>query len=586
MDKVWERPSQKNTIITSKHIFALFITIIFILIYHIYFGLSSIVVFPAYLGLLLLLSFIVNNQQIYFNNGKTRIHVDTTLTCMIIGLSILALLSYALTPLYIADHLPDANYIDQLLKIYAEHGKIFNGAGTNEAYYYSFYPFFESLGLAFCEISAIPSTVMLRVFPIINILLLIITWVSIYKTLLGRAGAYLAILIALTSFHLIVVFIRPLHPSFALIFTSIVFMIWGIELRSKSVYLSNMIIIFLCVLAIVLSHNTTALLLAILLIIVIIMSVLGRLLSLKITFPISHGKFTYFIVLLIIVYFAYNTYVATFFFETGTLRALINYIDIALSREDFFPSVVYGIKINIVGGNELTINIYEAKKYIGYVSLLVYLLASAIVLLRRFVSYPKTTRKDERNGIYGTFISLSLASALIILVGLLTWSQTYARDYYWRFYSYYFLFSSPVLVNYLLGSHFFKKKIKSILIFMLILNSILWLPNISLGTDMPYEFSDPRAGALQAIHLSTYLHERYEQYYISGSNYIFNVIGPLSNKIVHSLVSSDAGFFTAPKDMPIVISNIEASMINLNEHYKYEGILIYDSGLFSVIIKA
>ncbi len=586
MNIVRERPSQKSTIITSKHIYALFTTMIFILIYHIYFGLSSIVVFPAYLGLLLLLSFIVNNQQTNFNNGKTRIHVDTTLTSIIIGLSILALLSYALTPFQIADHLPDANYIDQLLKIYAEHGKIFNGAGTNEAYYYSFYPFFESLGLAFCEISAIPSTVMLRVFPIVNILLLIITWVSIYKTLLGRDGAYLATLIALTSFHLIVVFIRPLHPSFALIPTSMVFLIWSIELRRKSNYFSNMIIVFLFVLAIVLSHNTTALLLAMLLIIAIIMSILGRLLPLRITSPVSQGKFTYFIVLLIIVYFMYNTYVAAFFFKTGVLQALVRYVSIALSRESLLPTVAYGIKTNIVGGNELTIKIYEAKKYVGYVSLLVYLLISAIILLRNGTHRPEITRKYMGNSIYGIFISLSLASALIILIGLLTWSQTYARDYYWRFYSYYFLFSSPVLVNYLLGSHFFKKKIKSILIFMLILNSILWLPNFSLGTDMPYEFSDPRAGALQAIHLSTYLHERYEQYYISGSRYVFNVIGPLSNKVVYMLISSDDEFFVAPKDMPIVISIIEASMIDLNEHYKYEGILVYDSGLFSVIIKA
>jgi hypothetical protein len=586
MDKIWERLNQKNVTITSKYILAPFITIIFILIYHMYFGLPSIVVFPAYLGLLLLSSFVVNNQQIYFSKEKTKIHADTTLTCIIIELSILALLSYALMPFYIADLFPDTNYIDQLLKIYAEHGKIFSGAGTNEAYYYSFYPFFESLGLAFCEISAIPSTIILRVFPMVNILLLIITWISVYKTLLGRDGAYLATLIALTSFHLIVVFIRPLHPSFALIPTSMVFMIWSIELRRKSNYFSNMIIVFLFVLAIVLSHNTTALLLAMLLIIAIIVSILGRLLPLKITSPVSQGKFTYFIVLLIIVYFMYNTYVAAFFFKTGVLQALVRYISIALSRESLSPTVVYGIKTNIVGGNELTIKIYEAKKYVGYVSLLVYLLMSAIILLRNGTNHPETTRKDMGNSIYGIFISLSLASALIILVGLLTWSQIYDRDYYWRFYGYYFLFSSPVLVNYLLGSRFFKKKIKSILIFVLILNSILWLPNFSLGIDMPYEFSDPRAGVLQAIHLSTYLRERYKQCCISGSKYVFNVIGPLSNKAVYVLISSDEEFFATPRDIPIMISNIEASMINLNEHYLCEEILVYDSGLFSVIIKA
>jgi len=515
MDEVRAKSSQESATITAKYVFALFIIIVFILMYHIYYGLPSIVVFPAYLGLLLLLSFIVNNQQNHLNNEKIKIYADPILTSIIIGLSTLVLLSYALTPFYIADQFSDASYIDQLLRIYAEHGRIFSGAGTNEAYYYSFYPFFESLGLALCEISGIPSTVMLRAFPIVYILLLIIIWASVYKALLGRAGSYLAVLIALSSFHLIVVFIRPLHPSFALIFASLVFMIWSIELRSKSTF-SNMIIVFLCVLAIVLGHNTTALLLTILLIIVIIMSVLGKLLPLKITFSISYGKFIYFIVLLIIVYFAYNTYVATFFFETGTLQALVSYISIALSRESLLPTVIYGIKTNVVGGNWLTIKIYEAKKHVGYVSLLVYLLVSGIVLLRCDIGHSKTTRRDKRNGIYVTFISLSLASALIILLGLLTWSQTYARDYYWRFYSYYFLFSSPVLVNYLLGSHFFKGKTKSILIFVLVLNSILWLPNVSLGTDMPYEFSDPRAGALQAIHLSTYLHERYEQHYIFG----------------------------------------------------------------------
>jgi len=59
---------------------------------------------------------------------------------------------------------------------------------------------------------------------------------------------------------------------------------------------------------------------------------------------------------------------------------------------------------------------------------------------------------------------------------------------------------------------------------------MLWMPNPSLGIDMPYELSDPRADMYQAIALSMFLRENYYNTYIIGTRYVFNVIGPLSDK--------------------------------------------------------
>jgi hypothetical protein len=166
-----------------------------VLIYHVFYGLPALVVFPAYLVFLLAMSFLgLHNRQ---REGSEIIR----LVCLILGLIIVAWMSYALTPFQVPDRLPDANYIDQLVRIYGEQERVVSGVGTNEAYDYSFYPFFEAFVLLFSKISAIPHELVLRFFSILSVTFFFIVWLSIYRRLLGHADALVASVIALTSFH-------------------------------------------------------------------------------------------------------------------------------------------------------------------------------------------------------------------------------------------------------------------------------------------------------------------------------------------------------------------------------------------------
>jgi len=221
----------------------------------------------------------------------------------------------------------------------------------------------------------------------------------------------------------------------------------------------------------------------------------------------------------------------------------------------------------------------------GYISLLLYLLLSGIFILKRLLGISSQDRDNKGGNIHYIFDLLALSSAIIILFGLLTWPQTFVRDYYWRFYTFYFLFSAPTFIHALSRSSI-KYIIKIIFIYTILLNSLLWMPNPSLGIDMPYELSDPRADMYQAIALSMFLRENYYNTYIIGTRYVFNVIGPLSDKWVTSVIYSEDSFLNIRvKDVPIAMSTIENTLIGLSDQYIYKNGIIYMSDQFLMLLK-
>jgi len=575
-----------------KIIKSLFIAVALTLIYHTIIGLTSLIVFPSYILFLLLIALLICKDEL-----RT---VDKVL--LILGICVLASLSYALVPFNVADRFPDANYIDQLIRNYKALGKVMTGIGTNQAYDYSYYPFEEVFVVILSEISGTAHTSILRLFPFFNTILLIVVWLSIYKNFLEQKEAYVALTMALTSFYLLVFFIRPLHPSFGLIFASLLFLIWTVRsTRTSSIYNINTLIDVIFITAIALSHNTTALFLSLLFILSLsLLTVLSMfpiikyrnlVLKFSIDANIKRRVMLYYVIVMLMIYLTWNMYVAWNFFKLNIITAVIKYMYMVLSHEVIPFEILFGfgkgIKINIISFSELATQLAIMKTRIGYASLAVYLLLSGIIVLRYMLGKVPLLHNKKVKDIADLFVLLSLSSATVILFGLLTWSYTFIRDYYWRFYSYYFLFSSPITTIVLMKSKLLKHNIRSIIIFIILLNSILWMPNPSLGIDMPYELSDPRSGIQQAIALSRFIHDKYHEGYIVGTRYVFNVIGPLSEKHIVSVIYSVNDFCTFAnnrKRTPIILSTIEALIVGIQYHDIIKYNILFNSYQFLMLI--
>jgi len=573
---------------------ALFVVVALILASHSIVGLPSLIVFPSYVLLLLLMVFLTQKE-------KLRL-ADRVL--LILGISVLTSLSYALVPFYVADRFPDANYINQLIRNYKAIGKVITGIGTNQAYDYSYYPFEEVLMMILSEVSGVLNTLILRLFPFFNTLFLIIVWTCIYKTFLEPKEVYVALTIALTSFHLLVVFTRPLHPTFGLMFTSLLFLVW----TARNAYMGrarkiDTLVSSIFIIAIVLYHNTTALLISTLFILSLLLIIVLNFLN-KLPFPklknngwkFSNGikrrrEIFYYIVLMLATYFAWNIYIAWNFFKLNIVIAIIEYIHMILSHEVIPLEILFGfskgMKINIVGFNEFATQLAIMKTRIGYSSLALYLLLSGVMILKYMLCNASLSQNKKTKHVANIFVLLSLSSALVILFGALTWSYTFARDYYWRFYSYYFLFSSPITVFMLTRFRSFKQSVKPIIIFAILLNSILWMPSSSLGIDMPCEFSDPRFGMTQAIVLSKFIHDKYDERYIAGTRFVYNIIGPLSERWVTKVIYLESDYLTfinQKKNIPTIISITESLIIGFQDYSFRKYNILYNSNNFVMLI--
>jgi len=540
-----------------------------ILGYHTILGLPSDIVFPAYLILLLSLAF-----SLQYKKKIGKVYIVLWILCLITLVS----LSYTLIPFNVPDGFPDANYVYQLLRIYEVRERIIMGVGTGMAFNYSFYPLFEAFVLLLSKISGIPSVLILRFFFIFSMIFFFITWVSIYKRLLNYMDAYVALIIVLASGHFSVFFTRPLHPTFALMFVSLLFLIWTIRSPTSNNIYNFVIIGIILSLSIALSHNTTGLLVGLVFLISLFLILLGKVLPYK---PYRFNKVgikrEIFLVIFMVfaIYFIYNVLAATPFFEKAIITTLMKYLGLIFNRKITFHESVLGVrrKFNVVSPEETTILLKDIKDRLGLASLAFYLVLSGIFLLKRILG--KRHGNTKAVTIHALLDLIAISFAFLILIGTLVWLPG-IRDYYWRFYSYYFLFSAPAFASMI--SRIPKKSIKLAIIFIVLLSSFFWKPSISLGIDMPYELSDPRIGIDQGILLSTYIREKYEGLYISGTRFTLNVIGPFSEKWVKGVIYSETDFNRVLKmDIPIVLSPIELAIAGLNENIIHDFNIIYNS---------
>ncbi len=542
-----------------------------ILLFHINNGLISLIVFPTIIITLLLTILLLVNANSNFIKYVIIINVATTM----------AFLSYSLVPYSVADRYPDANYILQLVKLFSAEKRIMLGTGTNAAFDYSFYPLFETWLIILSYYNNIDPVYIMRTYPIFSIFYCFITWVSIYK-FISRQIYSEAVFVSLLSFHFSTFLIRPLHPAYAYMLFSLLFLIFVVGM-SKGYNFNFLIMSTLVIAGIVVSHNTTSLILiAIFIVFFLVYVALDR--FLRFTPFINRTvmrKVLLALLLILIVFLLYNLYVSTHFFSKGTLGSLISYLSYVL-RGDVLPfDVIFGVRkpidIELLAPSFLGWIIDRGRIFLGYFGLALYFIVFLFVAIHiLFYKY-----LHNFSSVSSLLFILSLSIILLLIVTTFTWPAFYISDYYWRFYSYFFFFSSPFVILYI---YKLRKRIAIVLFFMILLNTFLWKPSLAFGIDTPLELSDPRVGIKESVVLASYLAERYDGSLIEGTRYAFNIIGPLSVKTTITVYSDkDLGMLNIKgvKDYLYVFSSIETKILQISINVN-ERNLLYNSGNFFV----
>jgi len=543
-----------------------------ILLFHISNGLTSLIIFSTIIVTLLLTTLLLVNANSNYIKHIIIINVATTM----------AFLSYSLVPYSVADRYPDANYILQLVKLFFAERRIMLGTGTNAAFDYSFYPLFETWIIVLLYYSNINPVYIMRTYPIFSIFYYFITWVSIYK-FISRQIHSEVVFVSLLSFHFSTFLIRPLHAAYAYMLFSLLFLIFVIGI-SRGYNFNFLIMSTLVITGIVISHNTTSLIL-IAIFIVFFLVYIGLDRFLRFTSFISRTimrKVLLILFLMLIVFLLYNLYVSTHFFSKGTLGGLVSYLSYVL-RGDVLPfDAIFGfrkpIDIELFAPSISGWIIDRSRIFLGYFGLALYFIVYLFVAIH--ILFYK--HLFNFTSVSSLLFILSLSIILLLIVTTFTWPAFYISDYYWRFYSYFFFFSSPFVVLYI---YKLRKRIAIVLFFVILLNTFLWKPSLAFGIDTPFELSDPRIGIKESVVLASYLVERYDGSLIVGTRYAFNIIGPLSVKTTITIYSDkDLGMLNIKgvKDYLCVFSSIETKMLRISTNVN-EGNLLYQSGKFFVL---
>jgi len=541
-----------------------------ILLFHINNGLTSLVVFPTIIITLLLTILLLVNS--YSNYLKYIVIIIVAIT--------MALLSYSLVPYSVGDRYPDANYIFQLVELFSAEKRIMLGAGTNEAFDYSFYPLFEIWLIIISNYGNINPIYIMRIYPIFAMFYYFITWVSIYK-FISRQIYSEATLVSLLSFHFSTFLIRPLHPAYAYMLFSLLFLIFVIGI-SRGYDFNFLIMSILVITGIVMSHNTTSLMLIVTLISFFLVNIgINKLLGFT-SFINSTiiRKVLLITSLTLIIFLLYNLYISTYFFSKNALGGLISYLNYIL-RGDILPlDVIFGIRrpvhIELLAPSFSGWIIDRGRVYLGYIGVALYFivfLSSVIHILFYKYSFNFTS-------VSSLFFVLSLTMVLLLTLTTFTWPAFYISDYYWRFYSFFFFFSSPFVVWYICK---LRKRIAIVLFFVILLNTLLWKPSLAFGFDTPFELSDPRIGIKESIVLASYLAERYDGSVIVGTRYAFNVIGPLSGKTTITIYSDkdlEMPNIKRVKTYLFVFSSIETKMLQISTNVNERDLLYMDGKFF------
>ena len=541
-----------------------------ILLFHINNGLTSLIVFPTIIITLLLTILVLFNS--HSNHIKYIVITNVATT--------IAILSYSLVPYSVADRYTDANYVFQLVKSFSAEKRVMLGVGTNQAYDYSFYPLFEIWLIVLSYYNSVDPVYIMRIYPIFSIFYYFMTLVSIYK-FINRQIFSEATLVSLLSFNFSIFFIRPLHPAYANMLFALLFLIFLIGI-SRGHNFNFLIMSILVIIGIVMGHNTTGLILIVTLTLFFLVYIgLDKLLGFT-TFIsyMSIRKVLVILLLILITFVLYNLYVSIYFFGKGTLGGLISYLSYII-RGDVLPlDVIFTfrkpIHIDLLVPSFSGWIIDRSRLYLGFFGLALYL----IVFLSVTICILFNKCSLNFTSVSSVFFILSLSIILFLIVTTFTWPAFYISDYYWRFYSYFFFFSSPFVVWYIYKS---RKRIAIVLFFMILLNTFLSKPSLALGIDTPFELSDPRIGIKESVALASYL-ERYDGSVIVGTRYVYNIIGPLSMKATITVYSDkDLEMLTIKgvKSYLFVLSSIETKMLRISTNVN-ERNLLYKSGDFFV----
>jgi hypothetical protein len=282
-----------------------------------------------------------------------------------------------------------------------------------------------------------------------------------------------------------------------------------------------------------------------------------------------------------IIFFLYNLYLSTYFFGKGTLGGFVSYLSYILKGDVLPLDVIFGVRrpidIDLYAPSSSGLLINRGRIFLGYIGLALYFIVFLFVAIR-ILSYKHLYNFTS---ISSLFFMLSLSLILLLIVATFTWPAFYISDYYWRFYTYFFFFSSPFVVWYI---YKLRKRITIVLFFVILLNTFLWKPPHVFGVDTPFDLSDPRIGIKESVVLASYLAERYDGNVIVGTRYAFNIIGPLSGKTTITIFSDkdlEMPYIKEVRTYLFVFSNIEKKLLristNVNERY-----LLYNSGEFYV----
>ena len=545
--------------------------LLLILLFHINNGLTSFIVFPIIIITLLLTILLLVNSNSNYIRYIIIINVATTIS----------FLSHSLVPYSVADAYPDANYILQLVNLFSAEKRIMLGAGTNEAYDYSFYPLFETWLIILSYYNNINPVYIMRIYPIFSIFYYFITWVSIYK-FISRQIYSEAVLVALLSFHFSTFLIKPLHPAYAYMLFSLLFLLLVISI-SRGYNFNFLFTSILVITSIVVGHNTTGLILIVTIMLLFLVYIgLNKLLGFASFINYIIMKNVLLILFLaFITFLLYNLYVSTYFFGKGTLGGFVSYLSYILKGDVLPLDVIFGIRrpidIDLHAPSSAGLLINRGRIFLGYIGLALYLIvflfvASRILFDKFFYNF---------TSISSLFFMLSISLILLLVVATFTWPAFYISDYYWRFYSYFFFFSSPFVVWYI---YKLRKRITIVLFFVILLNTFLWKPPHAFGLDTPFELSDPRIGIKQSVVLASYLAESYDGKVIVGTRYAFNIIGPLSAKTTITIFSDkdlEKPYIKGVRTYLFVFSNIEKKLLRISTKVN-ERNLLYNSGEFHV----
>jgi hypothetical protein len=129
-----------------------------------------------------------------------------------------------------------------------------------------------------------------------------------------------------------------------------------------------------------------------------------------------------------------------------------------------------------------------------------------------------------------------------------------------------------------------RKRIAIVLFFVILLNVFLWKPSLAFGIDTPFDLADPRIGIKESVALASYLAERYDGSVIVGTQYAFNIIGPLSGKTTITIFSEkdlEKPIIKTFKTYLLIFSTTETKMLSISINVN-ERDLIYKSGEFFV----